>query len=454
MSVLVSILAWISFALGVLFTVMYAHQIFYLFVGLIKQPKLKKTEFQKHKFAVIIPAKNEEAVVGHLIDSIKNQNYPSDLIDIIVGDDGSTDNTAKIANEKGAIVITRNNSEKKGKGYLLEYLFNILLSDDYKNKNYEAFLVLDADNLLETNYIEEINKVFDSGYEVITSYRNSKNFGQNWISSGYATWFLRESRYLNGPRMVLNTSCAISGTGWVISKKVMEEFGGWKCALLTEDIEFTTDYVLKGGKIGYAKDAVLYDEQPYTFKQSWNQRKRWAKGFYQVVGKNGGKLIKSFFSKNGFSCYDMFTTIAPALLVSLGMMIVDLGFFICGLCMLSSEIMIASALTLAIQLAYFYALLFVVGMLTIITEWKKIHTTTFKKIITMFTFPLFMFTYFPIAVTALFQKNVTWVPIKHDQSITVSDIKNNNTIVEIADSSDVNCDEDEDEQATKKFVNG
>ena len=280
MSVLVSILAWISFALGVLFTVMYAHQIFYLFVGLIKQPKLKKTEFQKHKFAVIIPAKNEEAVVGHLIDSIKNQNYPSDLIDIIVGDDGSTDNTAKIANEKGAIVITRNNSEKKGKGYLLEYLFNILLSDDYKNKNYEAFLVLDADNLLETNYIEEINKVFDSGYEVITSYRNSKNFGQNWISSGYATWFLRESRYLNGPRMVLNTSCAISGTGWVISKKVMEEFGGWKCALLTEDIEFTTDYVLKGGKIGYAKDAVLYDEQPYTFKQSWNQRKRWAKGFY------------------------------------------------------------------------------------------------------------------------------------------------------------------------------
>ena len=116
--------------------------------------------------------------------------------------------------------------------------------------------------------------------------------------------------------------------------------------------------------------------------------------------------------------------------------------------------MIASALTLAIQLAYFYALLFVVGMLTIITEWKKIHTTTFKKIITMFTFPLFMFTYFPIAVTALFQKNVTWVPIKHDQSITVSDIKNNNTIVEIADSSDINCDEDEDEQATKKFVNG
>ena len=76
--------------------------------------------------------------------------------------------------------------------------------------------------------------------------RNSKNYGTNWISAGYALWFLRESRFLNGARMKLGTSCAISGTGFLVSSKMIQKDGGWKYNLLTEDIEFSTDHIIRG----------------------------------------------------------------------------------------------------------------------------------------------------------------------------------------------------------------
>ena len=63
---------------------------------------------------------------------------------------------------------------------------------------------------------------FSDGYQIVTSYRNSKNYGDNWISAGYALWFLRESRYLNHARFLLGTSCAVSGTGFLFSRRVLE----------------------------------------------------------------------------------------------------------------------------------------------------------------------------------------------------------------------------------------
>ena len=116
-----------------------------------------------------------------------------------------------------------------------------------------------------------MNKTFSKGYRIITSYRNSKNFGTNWISAGYSLWFLREAKFLNNARMMLGTSCAVSGTGFLVSSEVIRERGGWNYHLLTEDIEFTVDTVIRGETIGYCAGAMLYDEQPTRFDQSWNQ---------------------------------------------------------------------------------------------------------------------------------------------------------------------------------------
>ena len=87
----------------------------------------------------------------------------------------------------------------------------------------------------------------------------------------------------------------------------MESTNGWKFHLLTEDIEFSVHHILQGRKIGFCADAVLYDEQPVTFRQSWRQRLRWARGFLQVFRKYGFGLVKGI-GKGHFSCYDMSMT--------------------------------------------------------------------------------------------------------------------------------------------------
>lgn len=123
--------------------------------------------------------------------------------------------------------IERFNLDEVGKGYALNFLLH-RIDAMYPERPFDAYMVFDADNVLETDYIEQMNRTYSDGYEVITSYRNSKNFGDNWISSGYALWFMRESAWLNRPRMRLGTSCAISGTGFGFTRKVLDECGGWE----------------------------------------------------------------------------------------------------------------------------------------------------------------------------------------------------------------------------------
>ena len=142
-----------------------------------------------------------------------------------------------------------------------------------------------------------MNRTFCDGYDIITSYRDSKNYGSNWISAGYALWFLRETRYLNHARFLLGTSCAVSGTGFFFSQRILEKNGGWPFHLLTEDIEFTVHNIINGEKVGFCSKAVLYDEQPVSFRQSCRQRMRWAKGYIQVFQKYGaqGCAPRQFF---------------------------------------------------------------------------------------------------------------------------------------------------------------
>ena len=253
-----------------LFFLCYSYQFVYLAIGLFAKPKKTESPATCHRIAVLIAARNEEAVIGQLLDSVRAQNYPAELLDAYVVADNCTDATAVIARAHGAEVFARQDSRHVGKGYALQFLLDHIR----ERRHYDAYLVLDADNILDPNFVREITAVHDQGYGVVTCYRNSKNYGDNWISAGYALWFLREARYLNGARMAAGSSCAVSGTGFLFSDEVLRRCGGWHFFLLTEDIEFTIDNVVRGGKIGYARNAVLYDEQPTLFRQSWRQRMR------------------------------------------------------------------------------------------------------------------------------------------------------------------------------------
>jgi len=413
----------------VLLTVLYFYQFVYIFIALVHEKKQKKPDYipkKLHRFAFIIAARNENAVIANLIKSIKTQNYPSELIDIIVVADNCTDNTAEIARANGAIVYERFNNELVGKGYALDFAFT-KIKDNYGDYTvYDGYFIFDADNIINKKYVREMNKTFDQGYRVITSYRNSKNFDTNWITSGYSLWFCREAKYLNNPRMILKTSCAVSGTGYLVNSEIIKKYNGWKCNLLTEDIQFSVVNILDGEKIGYCSEAMFYDEQPETFKQSWNQRMRWSKGFYQVMFKYGKELITMAFKKRQMfiSCYDMFMTIAPATLLSFGLFILNIIFLLLAAVnpVLFKQIIPITLESIVFAIGSFCLLMFSVATITLITEWKKILAPPKKKIWSLFTFPFFMLTYIPISLVALVKK-VEWKPITHCVAKTMEEIE-------------------------------
>ncbi len=410
--------------IGILTTILFAHQIVYLLVGLLHKPKLF-TEAKENRYAVLISARNEENVIGHLLNSINLQTYPMELVDIYVVADNCTDKTAEISRKCGAMVYERFDTEKIGKGYALDFLLDHI-KESKGEDFYDGFFVFDADNILEPDFIEQMNLTFSAGYKIITSYRNSKNYDTNWISSGYAMWFLREARYVNNARMILNTSCAISGTGFLFHRDMLKKRDGWKCYLLTEDIEFTTVNVIDGEKVGYCHKAMLYDEQPETFSQSWTQRLRWARGFLQVFRYHGLKLIGGIFkNKNKFSCFDLFSVIAPMIFLTMASI---LGFVISAtIHIINSDPAIISDIILgASSILGGYLTLFFMGLITVATEWRTINATAPRKVLFLFTFPLYMATWIPIGIVALFKK-VEWKPIAHNVSKGIDEMKAQNT---------------------------
>ena len=404
----------------ILFTAMYIYQYYYIIVVLLKNKNVKsKGKNIMNKFAVIVSARNESDVIEEFIHTVDLQDYPSDLIDVYVIADNCSDDTAQKARIAGAHVYERFDNKKVGKGYALDFLFKILRS---KKTKYDGYFIFDADNLQSRNYISEMNKVFNRKYKIVTSYRNSKNYDSNWISAGYSLWFLRESKYLNYARMLLNNSCAVSGTGFLISSEIIYKNNGWKYHLLTEDIEFTIDSIINGEKIGYCNSACFYDEQPTSFRDSWNQRMRWSKGFYQVFFKYGYNLFKSIFKNRDFSCYDMFMTISPMMLISIVMILFNSSIFLYSL--ISNDFQ-TSKLAIGYVLSYFlntYLMMYLLGLLTTITEWNRIQCKGYKKIFYTFTFPIFMFTYMPISICSIFKK-VEWKQIKHSINKSIEDME-------------------------------
>ena len=227
---------------------------------------------KKHRFIIALPANNEETVIGNLIKSLKMQDYDKDLFDIYVIADNCTDNTAKIARENGAIVYERFDETKKTKGYALNWFLSKM---KVKKDDYDALLVFDADNIVDKNFLNVMNKKLCQGEVLVQGYRDIKNPTDTWVSGGYAIFYWTMNRLYHLARYNMGLSPLINGTAFMVKWDMLID-EGWNTKTLTEDIEFALINISKGVKLGWAKDAIVYDEQPLTFKQSWKQRERWS----------------------------------------------------------------------------------------------------------------------------------------------------------------------------------
>ena len=287
--------------------------------GFYRKEDKKYSEDKDKTFALVVAAHNEEVVIEQIVESLKHLDYKKELYDIFVIADNCTDSTAEIARNAGALVCERFDTKKRGKGYALEWMFDKIFKME---KKYDAVVVFDADNLASENFLRAMSNKLNEGYKVVQGYLDSKNPHDSWITEAYSIAFWSNNRMFQLARNNLGLSNQIGGTGFCIDTETLRELG-WGATCLTEDLEFTCKLVMNGHRVGWAHDAVIYDEKPLTLKQSWNQRKRWMQGFADVASRYFTKLLKKAFREKSWRVFDCaLYTIQPYITIIAGIAVI------------------------------------------------------------------------------------------------------------------------------------
>lgn len=399
----------------ILFTFTFIYGCYFFITGLFLF-KSKKNDIKSHKpknkFACVIPARNEAEVIESLIQSLKLQNYPSNLVEIYVVPNNCTDNTKKIALENSAKVIECD-KKIKSKGEALKVAFKKIIKD----KSIDAFIIFDADNVVHPNFIKRMNDAMCSGYKVAQGFRDSKNISDSWISASYSIFYWGQNIFFNKARMNLKASASINGTGFLISRQVLETYG-FNTFTMTEDIEFTAQCAINNIRIAFVQDAITYDEQPFRFGISWRQRKRWTTGTYQCLYFYYPKLIKGFLKNRNLPAWDMSLFFMAPLIQVIFFIIFILSLIITvnNMIEINNFVLFVVYNTMFSILAYFISVL----IDYFIVKYNK--KSVKESILGIFTFPLFLISWIPINIMCLFKKTKIWEPIAHTRNVNIENL--------------------------------
>ncbi|MFR6277406.1 MAG: glycosyltransferase family 2 protein [Acutalibacter sp.] len=410
-------LSTINFLMAAVFAACYCYQVVFAVARLLKKRR-RFTAQKLCRYAVLIAARNESAVIAQLLESIRGQNYPQDLVHIYVVADNCTDNTAQIAAACGARVFQRQNKLQVGKGFALRFLLQ-KIQEEYPQEHYDGYFVFDADNLLDPRYITEMNKVFSSGNRVVTSYRNTKNYDDNWITAGYGLWFLRESEYLNRPRDYLGTSCAVSGTGFLFYPQPAGRAG--RVGLLPPHRGFGVHRRpgLPREKSPIATTPSSTTSSPPALPSPSGSAPA-GSGLPPGGGQARRHMVKTMLCDGSFACFDMLMCTIPAVVLSVISLLLNGVMFVVGVTIARKQldIFFASVIMSAVNS---YLVMLLMGLLPLVTEWRRIRCSRGKKIGYLFTFPFFVFTFGIAMVLAVFG-NIEWKPIKHSVALSIGDM--------------------------------
>ncbi len=297
MQVLITVLQTVAAVCGAWLTVMMLYQLFLSLFGFGRKVKDYADHDPQSRFLVLIPAHNEEKVIGDIVQNLENMDYPRHLYDYYVIADNCTDNTAEVARRYGAKVIeTRKESPDAptGKPIALRKALNAL--GDY-HQNYDLMMVFDADNLMDTNMFREVNSQYlDKGKpDFIQCYLGAKN-KKGIVAWFYYTGYTLTNRFFDLAKHRLGLNCVIGGTGFAMSTAYLHERGGWTTMSLTEDFEIQVEATLEGRKILWNHVTRVYDEKPTSLRASIRQKIRWGQGHWFVALTNTGKLFRSLLN--------------------------------------------------------------------------------------------------------------------------------------------------------------
>ncbi len=393
-------------------TIFWLYQIMVSLCSLVKIKDKPLKVNKDHRFMAIIPAHNEEAVVGNLVESLKKQNYNKELYDIYVIADNCTDNTAKVAKEAGAIVYERFNNSQKTKGYALDWF---LAQKIEENAPYDAFFVFDADNIVDPNFIKNMNKKLCQGEDVVQGYRDIKNPTDSWITAGYAIFYWTMHRFYHLARYNLGLSPLLNGTGFMVRFDVVKPEGGLKTVTLTEDIEYSLKRIIEGKRLGWATDAIVYDEQPVGFKQSWSQRSRWTVGHMQCIKEYTKQLAVAAQEKKTMMNFDGFLYIIG----SIPMFIITLVLLATNFLMYAGNGM--TKLELIINIARYLIPTFLLPIGTAVIVMLLDRRPIKPMLKGLACYPLFMGSWLLINFKCLFKRETTWEKIDHVRNIKIGE---------------------------------
>lgn len=420
----------INIVLTTIIGIAFASQLMYTLFFFVPSQKFKKAD-KFNKFAVLIPARNESKVIADTIECIKKMNYPKDRYDIYVIADNCTDDTAEIARNSGAIVLEHNDDNPKHKkvSYALEYFFDIMLKE---NKDYDAYIRFDADNLVHPDYIARMNDALCEGAEFARGYNNSKNLTENVVSGVSGLWYIRDCRFASQGRSFLRTAQMVPGSGMMIKASIIKEQGGWTALGISEDSEITMNLLFKKHKAVYVSDAILYDDQPTTLNDCLKRNIRIGHGIHKLFYTHG---IKAFFfafthmhwgPRWFWSIIDMFLTLffVPIAVLCCTWLPLYYGYSLIYNACIGNWALFNTILSgIGIALVCAFIIPFILQAVLVYFLDKKKINKPFKKLLpAILLFPMFMIIYaLGIFLGALSKPK--WSPIKRSSSVNLNDFE-------------------------------
>lgn len=240
------------------------------------------------KVTLVVPAHNEEVVIGKTMRAILNLNYPTSQLEVLLFADNCQDNTAKEMRKvmrehqyhgRQVKIIERTGSGGKAG----------VLNDALKIANGEYIGVYDADAMPEKNALYFlIKKVLEKPDMYMASFGRNKtrNAEQNFLTRCINQEIVVTQRIQHCGIWHLFKIGRIPGTNFIINTNYVKSIGGWRNGALTEDTDISFKIMGSGKLIALAYNSEAFQQEPERLKDYYFQRLRWAKGNYEVVIKN------------------------------------------------------------------------------------------------------------------------------------------------------------------------